>query len=581
MSGSQLVAVCVGKTKELEINGEMVTTAYLKSEANGPVQIHESGVEGNDVAVHTDHIYAFSETNYPYWAEFLGVDVETWDPGHFAENFLVAELAEKNIEVGDVYEVGDQVRLSVSGPRIPCFKLCWRLGQPDTFISEFAVSGRGGVYFNVERTGVVEAGDEFRLVERSNSGAKINDIALYAFGAKQVTTDDLRRILALPGLSDISTLVLSNKLLFLEDQARAKVGRWTGWREMVVSRIDQETPEIKSFILEPIDDQPIAKYRAGQFLTIGLNIGDQEDEVVRVWSLSDYDDDAGQYRLSIKKEPHGLGSGHMHENVSVGDRLPVRAPMGRFLLNRGGFKPIILIAAGIGITPLLAMLKAHIARGPNCPFVYFVHCCRNRRLQPFRDELDELQKHPKVSILHIYDEPDDCDQLGVDFDKEGYLTVDALLELTADSHTIFGGKRVEIPWFECDVYMCGPPIFQEKVVSALVGAGANPDLIFTETFSPEANNQENQIPDSASVFFAESEVSAEWTSDKDMTLLELAESAGIEHSNACRMGVCMSCSARLREGTVYYEYNLSHPPDDNSVLLCSAKPSSDKIVIDI
>lgn len=581
MTSTELLSICSGKTKQLDIHGQLVTTAYLKSELQGAVQINEYGVEGNDVAVHTDHIYAFSRGHYGYWAERLEVSQETWGPGFFAETFLVSDLEEESICVGDVYEIGQGVTLSVAGPRIPCFKLCWRLEQPDTFIREFALSGRTGVYFNVLSTGTVSAGDTLKRIRRAEGMVRIHDIAAYAFGAKTIGKEELERILDLRGLSDISALVLRNKLYMIEDQERAEAGRWRGWRDFEVVETTEETSEIRNFSLKPADKGIFARYRAGQFLTVRLQDTQSSDEVIRVWSLSDYQDRPDHYRLSIKREPQGIGSSFMHERVAAGTTIQIKPPMGRFVLDRGSFKPIILIAGGIGITPLLAMLKAHVRRDNNRPPLYFIHCCRNRAAQPFRNELDELERHERVKILHVYDSPEDSDRKGMDYHIRGYLNVDHIEKFTDGSQISIGHKRIDMPWFDSDIYMCGPPVFQEKLLDELLTRGGNKDRIFTESFSSVGAKGESLLLDSAVVEFIRSGKTISWYGEDDLTLLELAESVGLAPSNSCRMGVCMSCSARLLDGDVHYDYQLTHSPDDGQVLLCSAKPATAKVVLDL
>ena len=127
--------------------------------------------------------------------------------------------------------------------------------------------------------------------------------------------------------------------------------------------------------------------------------------------------------------------------------------------------------------------------------------------------------------------------------------------------------------------MCGPPVFRDKLYAELVRAGANPDRVFQESFLPNSgSNQHGQI-DSATVVFSHSGKTVQWTAEEDLTLLELAESAGLSPGNACRMGVCQSCSVGLEAGKVHYDFILTHPPEENQVLLCSAKPASRRVVL--
>src|SRR5882757_9975910 len=137
----QLVGMAAGKTRTVEIRSSAVATAYIKTPISGRCYVHESGLEGNETAVHPDAVYAIAAEHYEYWAQRLGADRSTWLPGHFAENLTIAGLDEARLHVGDIVAVGAEVELIVAGPRIPCFKLAWRLAQPDSFIREFGLSG--------------------------------------------------------------------------------------------------------------------------------------------------------------------------------------------------------------------------------------------------------------------------------------------------------------------------------------------------------------------------------------------------------------------------------------------------------
>ncbi|NIB39019.1 MOSC domain-containing protein [Pseudomaricurvus alkylphenolicus] len=512
--------ICVGKKKEISVQGRTVKTAYLKEPQNGPVLINEDGPEGNETAVHTDSVYAFAEENYQYWADQLDIDREEWSAGFFAENLTISGLKESELCVGDMVAIGDSVQLVVSGPRVPCLKLCWRMKQPEAFIREFALSGKSGVYFNVLKTGVIKPGDPVEIVHRAPEAVLIGELVQYIFGDRGADIDRLAFILGLQSISETSKLLLNNQYYQLVDSHRTTEDRWQEWRDFSVAEIIEETEQVKSFILRAADQQPIAPYRAGQFLTVKLPIEDEANRgqpLIRVWSISDYQDKPDHYRLSIKKESNGRGSGFMHDQLSVGDKLPVAAPMGRFVLDRGGFKPILLLAGGIGITPVLSMLKAHIAKGDNAAPIYLVHCCQKRGLQPLRRELDELEKHHNVTTLHVFDQPDGSDRIGVDYDIEGFVNIKHIQDLLADCHIVHGGKRVEMPLAELDVYMCGPAIFQEKLKEALIESGANSGRIFQESFQASSGDNAVGKIERATVRFtrqgSDESASAEWKAE--------------------------------------------------------------------
>jgi len=575
----KLVSVCVGRTQNLRIRDQNVTTAFLKAPVEGPVRVSANGLEGNDVAVHTDAVYAIAEEHYGHWAEQLGRDVADWPHGFFGENLTIRGLDESQLHVGDILSVGDEVRLSVAGPRIPCFKLCWRLNQPDTFIREFGLSGKSGAYFNVDRPGTIQAGDPVRIVSSANDSFRIGTIAEYALGTEPVDPDVLARVLNLPGLSQTSALLLRNKLYHKLDHQRTLERRWQGWRKFSVAQLHEEVPGVKSFVLKAVDRRPIAPYRAGQFITLKLPIDDGEP-LIRVWSISDYQEDPASYRVTVKNEPHSRGgSRFMHEKVTVGSCLDLKPPMGRFVLDRSSFKPVLLIAGGIGITPILAMLKAHLDRVGTIPPVYLVHCCRNRAVQPFRATLDRLQEQHGIKVLHVYSRPDSHDRPGVDYQVRGHLSIAHLAAFMEGCHILHGGKRVDMPWFESDIYLCGPAAFQEDLRARLIEAGSNADRIFSESFDAGRSRAKQELLDQAEVIFSTANKSVTWHAESGKSLLELAEIAGLQPTNACRMGVCQSCSAKLVEGSVHYQHRITSAPANGNILICSAVPASPRVVV--
>ena len=283
----RLKNICAGKTQQQEIRGQSVTTAYIKTALTGAVEVTINGIAGNDVAVHTDDVYAIAEEHYSHWARRLKVSANAWAPGFFAENLTISGLNEKELNVGDVLRIGSEVRLRVTGPRVPCFKLCWRLNQPDSFLREFALSGKSGVYLSVLQTGQIRAGDPVHIESRASNTVKVQDLSEYIFGEQTIDEAGLVHILNLEGLSETTALLMRNKLYQILDQRALNMGRWQGWREFEVQKIVDEADKIKSFELSPSDGKPIAPFRAGQFLTVELP-SDTSTHLVRLWSISDF-----------------------------------------------------------------------------------------------------------------------------------------------------------------------------------------------------------------------------------------------------------------------------------------------------
>jgi uncharacterized protein len=257
----RLRSVNVGRTQSHEINGQAVQTAYLKQPVAGPVRVTREGIEGNDVAQHTDAVYAFAEETYEYWAGLLGADREAWPPGYFGENLTIAGLDEHNLCLGDRVRIGSRVELVVAGPRIPCFKLAWRMHQPESFIARFATSGKSGVYFAVAREGNIEVGDEVRLIERSglDSVAAMADLV---WSNAETSVEHLQKLLNAPSLSQTVALGLRSRLYRILDGQQTLANRWQGWRALQVVSVDDECDGVRSYRLQPADGEPLPRFCA-------------------------------------------------------------------------------------------------------------------------------------------------------------------------------------------------------------------------------------------------------------------------------------------------------------------------------
>lgn len=574
----RLVGVAAGKTRTIEIRANAVQTAYIKSPVSGRCYVHESGLEGNETAVHPDAVYAIAAEHYEYWAGRLGADRSTWLPGHFAENLTIAGLDESNLRVGDIIAVGDQVELIVAGPRIPCFKLAWRLAQPDSFIREFGLSGRSGVYFGVRKTGWVEAGMPVTILHREPAHPTVVDLSTLALNCAQPPEQTLRLVLALPYLSKTAALVLGSLLMKVLDETPS-TGLWKDWREFTITNTTDECAAVKSFTLVPSDGVPLPRSRAGQFVTVQVPLS-QEEPVVRPWSLSDYAENPSSLRITVKRESGGVGSSWLHDSAREGTRLMLRAPTGRFVLDRGSFLPVVLIGAGIGITPLLAMAKAHLARGADAPPLRLIHCVGNGASHPLRDELNALASAcPQLRLHYIYSRPGETDIQREAFHQRGRLSVDDVIAGLGDLAIALGNKLVAIPWFECDFYICGPDEFQTTLVEGLAARGARRNRIFFERFHSHGDPTASPWVEECEVRFARGGLSTTWKEADGLTLLELAERAGLAPPSGCRIGVCLSCQCQILEGDVRYDSRPISEIPAGTALLCCAKPATSKVVL--
>lgn len=364
---------------------------------------------------------------------------------------------------------------------------------------------------------------------------------------------------------------------------RRRRAPWQGWRRFVVRRKHVESAEITSFEFCPVDGGPLPRYRAGQFLTLQLQIPDQDKPVVRTYSLSDWLESDGapdHYRISVKREPAppgvdvppGLASTFLHEQVVEGTILTILPPAGSFVLDSDGVEPIVLVSNGVGITPMLAMVKAAVVRWPQRP-IWFVHGCRNSRYHAFQGDVEELARTHKNLHVHVaYSRPLPGDD--GHHQSQGYVD-GALLRQLIQGPAAY--------------YLCGSPAFMDSLVMALQHAGVDPAAIRFERFSqsPRPMPERAAEPEPAEavtpceVAFCLSGRTVTWdASDPDQSLLELAEGAGLQPAFACRAGVCGTCTTRVRSGSVAYLSAPSAAVDAESALICIARPASPTLALE-
>jgi ferredoxin-NADP reductase len=371
---------------------------------------------------------------------------------------------------------------------------------------------------------------------------------------------------------------LAGLLWAMAARRRRRRSPWQGWRHFVVQRKHQESTEISSFVLCPVDRGSLPPYRAGQFLTLELHIPGESKPVLRTYSLSDFpvsDRDLDHYRISVKREPSpkgldvppGIASNFLHDQVQEGTTLNLRPPAGSFVLDTIGDEPIVLVSNGVGITPMLAMLKAAVVQMPQRQ-IWFVHGCRNSDYHAFRGDVEELARtHPNVHLHVAYSRPLPGDE--GHYQTQGYVDGGLL-------HRLIQGPAA--------YYLCGSPAFMDSLVMALQQAGVKPAAIRYERFSqaPRADQQRADAPViSCEVQFCRSGLKATWDgSNPEQSLLELAETNGLQPASACRSGVCGTCTSRVRSGDVAYLAEPTAEVEPGSALICIARPASTTLELD-
>jgi ferredoxin-NADP reductase len=350
-----------------------------------------------------------------------------------------------------------------------------------------------------------------------------------------------------------------------------------GFRPLKAARMDRESSSVVSLVLEPADGRPLTVPLPGQFVVLRLRPKADAPPHLHSYSLSDLPD-AGRYRITIKQEPHGLASTYVSTRLRADDVLEVSEPRGAFILQRGDL-PVVLLSAGVGVTPVMAMLHALAAQASPRP-VWWIYGARNSGDHPFaREARDLLTKLPHARSHVQYSQPDATDRLGVDFDAAGRLTVTVLEKL--------GVSR------EADFYLCGPPAFLEDFTAGLGGWGVARDRVHTELFGSgkpitpgmkEAPRRQPHVPDGSPgagprVSFARPGLTVSWD-PKFRNLLELAEACDVPVRWSCRTGVCHTCECGLISGSVKYDPEPLEPAAVGNLLICCSRPQED-VVIDI
>jgi ferredoxin-NADP reductase len=438
---------------------------------------------------------------------------------------------------------------------------------------------RPGFYFRVLQEGEVGAGDDIVKIADGPEKATVADIdgLLYLPGH---TREQLERALRIPALSpgwqfSFQAMLAQesspktgegNPGLANEEQAPA----WPGFRQMRVANIHKECDSVTSFVLSPLDGQPLPVFQAGQFVVLRLLVDAGKAPVLRSYSLSDLPA-IDHLRISVKSELNGIGSSFLCNRAREGDVIDVSAPRGSFTL-RPGQGPVVLLSAGVGATPVMSMLHALAAKKSQRE-IWWIYGARNRAEHPFAEESRSLLKQLSRGRGYIvYSRPAATDQVGADFDAAGHIEA-ALVE------------KIGVPQSGA-FYLCGPPSFLQNMRDGLQNWGVLAGNVHTEIFgSLEAitpgmaqvvhtPHLPQGLPGSGPpVSFARSGITAAWDA-KFASLLELAEACDVPVRWSCRIGVCHTCMTGLIDGSVTYNPEPLERPAPGNVLVCCSRPSA-------
>jgi ferredoxin-NADP reductase/MOSC domain-containing protein YiiM len=580
-SAGRLVSVNVGKPRDVAWRGRTVHTGVWKEPVDGPVMARRLNLDGDgqgDLGGHGGEMRAvmvYQLDSYRYWQRVLDRD----DLGHgcFGENFTVEGLPDDEVCIGDRYRIGDAV-FEVSQPRVTCYRVGIRLDEP-RIPALLVADHRPGFYLRVVTEGLVRAGDEIVPVAAGPERMTVAEIdaLLYLPGHTRRQLDRALRIPALsPGWQASFRALREESTVDSSGNAglTAVAGpppAWPGFRRLAVTAVDRESDSVFSLRLADPSGAPLPAGLPGQFLTVRVRPDGPDRALLRSYSMSG-EPSAPGYRISVKREPHGAASGYLHDHVRPGDRIEVAAPRGSFTL-RSGAAPVLLISAGVGATPVLAMLHALAAAGSTRQ-VWWLHGARSRAEQPFATESRTLLAalpHARTRVFYSHPEPGDG--------AAGRLDPAALLDLGLPT--------------DAEAYLCGPAGFMHDLSAALVALGLDGSRIHTEIFGPESALTPGIAPAPArpphppagpagggrQVAFARSGLTVPWDDSFD-SLLELAEACDVPTRWSCRTGVCHTCETRLISGTVDYLPDPVEAPADGDLLICCARPTTE-LVLDL
>jgi ferredoxin-NADP reductase/MOSC domain-containing protein YiiM len=559
---AKLMSVNVGLPRDIAWHGEKVHTGIWKQPVQGRSMARKLNIDGDgqgDLAGHGGErraVMVYQMDSYRYWENHLNRHDFTF--GQFGENLTVEGLGDSEVCVGDRYRIG-QALFEVTQPRVTCYRLGIRMDEPQ--MPALVVSQhRPGFYFRVIEEGEIGAGDEIVKVADGPERMSVAEVdaLLYLPGRQK---EQLERALRIPALS---AGWKGSFQAMLNPQAAAPA--WPGFRSLRLARVDRESASVISLSFESMDGSPLPASLPGQFLILKVQPNPDLPAILRNYSMSGAPG-GGAYRVSIKREPNGVASTFLHNHAKVGDVFDVSAPRGSFTLDAGD-GPVVFLSAGIGATPVLAMLHG-LASSASPREIWWLYGARNREDHPFAQESRELLTQLPHSRAHVvYSRPGPGDRLGQDYDSSGHLSAPLLEQL--------GVPR------NADYYLCGPTSFLSDFKTNLKSS-----RLHTEIFGPDesitpgivSTKRTPHSPPGApgsgpQVSFTRSGMTVPWN-PRFASLLELAEACDISVRWACRTGVCHTCESALIGGAVDYDPEPLERPASGNVLICCSRPQID------
>jgi ferredoxin-NADP reductase/MOSC domain-containing protein YiiM len=575
--------VNVGLPRDVAWQGNTVHTGAWKYPVNGPAMVRRLNIDGDgqgDLAGHGGEMRAvlvYQAQSYRHWTQHFGRDDLGY--GQFGENLTVDGLPDDEVCIGDRYRIGE-AEFEVTQPRVTCYRVGMRLGEPE-MASLLVSHHRPGFYMRVIREGHIQAGDEIVRTGTGPGAVTVADTdALLYLPHKDPAK--LQLALKIPALSpgwqqSFRELMQAAKAAGPSSAPSVPAGpAWPGFRPLRVTKVVPESETVWSIYLAATDGTPLPAAKPGQYLSVRVP-GAGQPTPVRSYSLSSAPG-AGFYRISVKHEPNGIVSGYLTTKLTAGTDLEAAAPRGGFVLDQDDDSPVLLLSAGIGVTPVLAMLH-QLAAAHSQREVWWLHGARGPREHPLAAEADRLVAslpHASERVFYSAATPPERNRVRA---QRGRLDKDhlAALGLPADAAA----------------YICGPNAFMTAISDALAGLGISPVRIHTELFgaldriNPGITGATVRPPHQPPgppatgplVTFARSGISTPFP-DAQRNVLELAEACDVPTRWSCRTGVCHTCMTPILSGDITYAPDPLEPPADGQVLICCARPGTD-IVLDM
>jgi ferredoxin-NADP reductase/MOSC domain-containing protein YiiM len=583
-----LLSVNVGLPRDVAWQGKTVHTGIWKEPVQGPVMVRRLNIDGDGQGDLNGHggeqraVMVYQIESYRHWEQHFGR--HDFGYGQFGENLTVDGLADDEVCIGDRYRIGE-AEFEVTQPRVTCYRVGLRLGEPE--LPALLVSHhRPGFYMRVLREGRIQASDQITKTRTGPHALSVTDTdaLLYLPGRDAAK---LRLAAQIPALSP-GWQQSFRELIDADERGGSAAApppgtepgarpapAWSGFRSLRVTRVARETPTVSSIYLAAEDSTPLPAAQAGLYVTLRVSDAGQPPPV-RSYSLSSAPG-TPEYRISVKAEPHGEVSRYLNRRLHTGSTLDVAAPRGDFVLDDGA-GAVLLISAGIGVTPVLSMLH-QLAEARSEREVWWIYSARRPREYPLAGEARTLLRSLPHTREHLFYSQATTAELHREHAVAGHVTKDILAVLGLPA--------------SAQAYVCGPPAYMTDVRDALVAIGIGPASIHMELFGALASSNPGVVGQSARaphsppgrpgtgpvVTFARSGISTPFD-DRWHSLLDLADACDVPSRWSCRTGVCHTCVTPLLSGAVSYSPDPLEAPSEGEVLICCSHPRED-VVLDM